>query len=86
MALLASRVPAVLRNASKRYPALRTGPGVRPRVGCEHVRTFFNSPQWQIRTKEMNDDLMKDLKVNQARLMEDIHHTCQWGIGERWGE
>jgi hypothetical protein len=34
----------------------------------------------------MNDDLLLDLKVNQGRLMEDIHHTCQWGTGERWGE
>lgn len=34
----------------------------------------------------MDDELLKDLKVNQGRLMEDIHHTCQWGTGERWGE
>lgn len=34
----------------------------------------------------MNDDLLKDLKVNQSRLMEDIHYTCKWGAGERWGE
>lgn len=26
------------------------------------------------------------LKVKQDRLMDDIHHTCQWGKGEAWGE
>ena len=26
------------------------------------------------------------LKVKQDRLMSDIHHTCQWGKGERWGK
>lgn len=34
----------------------------------------------------MNDEMLNDLKVNRARLMEDLHHTCQWGMGERWGE
>jgi hypothetical protein len=34
----------------------------------------------------MNDEMLKDLKVNQGRLMEDIHYTCQWGTGESWGE
>jgi hydantoinase/carbamoylase family amidase len=29
---------------------------------------------------------MDSLKVNQERLMNDLHHTCQWGTGERWGE
>ena len=29
---------------------------------------------------------LSDLKVNQDRLWNDIHHTCQWGKGERWGE
>lgn len=26
------------------------------------------------------------LKVNQARLMDDLHYTCRFGTGERWGE
>ncbi|OIW32956.1 amidase [Coniochaeta ligniaria NRRL 30616] len=25
------------------------------------------------------------LKVNQKRLMEDLHHTCTWGTGKKWG-
>ncbi|CAE7025502.1 N-carbamoyl-L-amino acid hydrolase [Pyrenophora teres f. teres] len=83
MALLNSRFLVALRIASRRYPTLKAGPA---RISWEHVRRFSNSPQWQIRTKEMNDEMLKDLKVNQKRLMDDIHHTCQWGIGERWGE
>jgi hypothetical protein len=86
MALSANKFTVALRIASRRYPALIAVPTSRARIGCKHVRCFSHSPQWQIRTKELNDDLMKDLKVNQARLMEDIHHTCQWGIGEPWGE
>lgn len=34
----------------------------------------------------MNDELLASLKVNTGRLMEDIHYSCQWGTGERWGE
>lgn len=37
-------------------------------------------------TKEMDEDALKSLKVNKERLMEDLHHTCQWGTGKRWGE
>ncbi|ORY11610.1 hypothetical protein BCR34DRAFT_483829 [Clohesyomyces aquaticus] len=36
-------------------------------------------------TREMNEELLSSLKVNQTRLMEDIHYTCQWGTGEKWG-
>ncbi|KAH6870273.1 N-carbamoyl-L-amino acid hydrolase [Alternaria rosae] len=86
MALLANRFPTALRIASSRYPAPRAVPTPRAGIACKHVRCFSSSPQWHIRTKEMNDDSMRDLKVNQERLMKDIHDTCQWGIGEPWGE
>ena len=33
-----------------------------------------------------DDNFLRQLRVNQDRLMGDIHHTCQWGKGERWGE
>ena len=84
MALLTSRLPAALRIARRRYPALRASRSIPP--GCEQRRSFSCTSTWQIRTKEMNYELMQDLKVNQGRLMEDIHYTCQWGTGERWGE
>lgn len=77
MAVLVARVSA-LRIASRRYPAFRGSAISRA--------TFATTPRWQIRTKEMTEQHFKDLKVNQARLMEDIHYTCKWGTGERWGE
>ncbi|EMD96183.1 hypothetical protein COCC4DRAFT_124537 [Bipolaris maydis ATCC 48331] len=85
MASLANRAPIALRNACRCYPALSTRPSVIARVGHEHARSFSNSPRWQIKTREMTDDMMREINVNQARLMDDIHHSCQWGIGERWG-
>ncbi|KAJ4369079.1 hypothetical protein N0V83_006162 [Neocucurbitaria cava] len=86
MASPASRFTSAFRIANRRYPALRCATLSRARIGQDHIRSFASSPRWQIRTKEMNDDLLKDLKVNQGRLMEDIHYTCQWGTGERWGD
>lgn len=35
---------------------------------------------------EMSEQDIAALKVNQSRLMEDIHYTCSFGTGERWGE
>ena len=38
------------------------------------------------KTWEMKDaQLATTLRVNQNRLMRDLHHTCQWGTGHRWG-
>lgn len=34
----------------------------------------------------MRKDDMTSLKVNQNRLMTDLHHTCQWGTGKRYGD
>lgn len=34
----------------------------------------------------MSEQDLASLKVNQNRLMEDIHYTCSWGTGERWGD
>jgi len=34
----------------------------------------------------MDEDTLASLKVDKDRLMKDLHHTCQWGTGERWGE
>lgn len=85
MPLNLSNYASTLRIARRRYPALRATP-CRSVLGYSHARGFASSPTWRIRTKEMNDEHLQDLKVNQGRLMQDIHHTCQWGPGERWGE
>jgi hypothetical protein len=51
-------------------------------IGC---RAFSRSARWQLHTKEMDEKLLASLKVNQSRLMEDIHYTCKWGAGQKWG-
>jgi hypothetical protein len=29
---------------------------------------------------------LANISIHKERLMADIHHTAQFGIGERWGE
>ncbi|KAL1887061.1 hypothetical protein Sste5346_010459 [Sporothrix stenoceras] len=33
----------------------------------------------------MTETDFQKVKVNQSRLMQSLHETCQWGTGERWG-
>ncbi|KAE8452813.1 hypothetical protein EG329_013085 [Mollisiaceae sp. DMI_Dod_QoI] len=33
----------------------------------------------------MSDEQFSGLKINRERLWKDIHTTCEWGKGERWG-
>jgi hypothetical protein len=49
-------------------------------------RTFVLSPVRSLRVKEISEQDMNGLTVKQHRLMEDLHHTCQWGTGQRWGK
>lgn len=40
------------------------------------------------RTKElskMSEEEVSGLRVKEDRLMRDLHETCEWGKGERWG-
>ena len=37
-------------------------------------------------TAAMSEEQLSGLRVNQNRLMRDLHHNCQWGQGPRWGE
>ncbi|KAE9961360.1 hypothetical protein BLS_002339 [Venturia inaequalis] len=34
----------------------------------------------------MSESDMNTLRVDESRLMADLHWTCQWGTGERWGD
>ncbi|KAF2141369.1 uncharacterized protein K452DRAFT_351491 [Aplosporella prunicola CBS 121167] len=49
-------------------------------------RSFVYSARCNSHTLDMSDKDLAKLKVNQARLMEDLHHTCSFGTGERWGK
>lgn len=34
----------------------------------------------------MSESDLNSLRVDERRLMADLHWNCQWGMGERWGE
>jgi hypothetical protein len=36
-------------------------------------------------TTDLSEAQVAGLKVNKERLAEDLHHSCQWGAGIRWG-
>ncbi|KAF2463491.1 amidase [Lindgomyces ingoldianus] len=82
MALPASRFQAALRLAGRSW----TRPCLAPLRTGASWRAFSASSRWQLHTKEMHEELLSSLKVNQSRLMEDIHYTCQWGTGQKWGK
>ena len=46
-------------------------------------RAFTSSSRLNV---DLTENVLASLKVKQDRLMGDIHHTCQWGVGERWGK
>ncbi|KAF2281605.1 N-carbamoyl-L-amino acid hydrolase [Westerdykella ornata] len=50
------------------------------------LRSFSCTSNWRLHTKDMDEEMLATLKVNQGRLMEDLHYTCQWGTGQRWGD
>ncbi len=37
-------------------------------------------------TTAMSEEQLCALHVQMERLMKDLHHSCQWGSGDRWGE
>jgi hypothetical protein len=69
-----------LAAANSPYRQLRKTPGYKGR------RCFSQTSGWRLQTKELDEVALKSLKVNKKRLMADLHHTCQWGTGRRWGK
>ena len=78
---------AIRRTAAAFAPYL-TRPRLRISNECatRYARLFSNSASRSISVAEMSDKDLSSLKVKQDRLMSDIHSTCEWGKGERWGE
>lgn len=37
-------------------------------------------------TTEMSETEVSALRANKERLANDLHESCQWGYGIRWGE
>lgn len=49
-------------------------------------RAFASSAGRELAVSEMSERDFASLKVDQDRLMNDIHTTSEWGKGEPWGE
>ncbi|KAI5370869.1 putative peptidase M20, bacterial exopeptidase dimerization domain-containing protein [Septoria linicola] len=49
-------------------------------------RAFGCTSRRDIAVSEMSERDLSSLKVNQYRLMNDIHSTSEWGKGEPWGD
>jgi hypothetical protein len=39
-----------------------------------------------LHTKEMQESELMSLKASEGRLMSDLHYSCQFGKGTRWGK
>lgn len=37
-------------------------------------------------TTQLSEKEVSELKVNKERLAKDLHDSCLWGYGIRWGE
>ncbi|PMD65899.1 Zn-dependent exopeptidase [Hyaloscypha bicolor E] len=49
-------------------------------------RLFSMTSRRNVRTTEMSDEQLAAVKINRERLWKDLHSTCEWGKGERWGD
>ena len=49
-------------------------------------RTFSVSLKQAMLTTELSEAEVSALRANKDRLAKDLHHSCQWGFGIRWGE
>ncbi|KAH9815346.1 N-carbamoyl-L-amino acid hydrolase [Teratosphaeria destructans] len=48
-------------------------------------RPFHATRRRSIAVLDFTEKNWSDLRIDQDRLMKDIHSTCRWGRGERWG-
>ncbi|KIW01126.1 hypothetical protein, variant [Verruconis gallopava] len=49
-------------------------------------RHFASTRLLQLKLADMAEQDLNALRVREDRLMGDIHYTCQWGTGQRWGD
>ena len=46
---------------------------------------FSTSSKANKELSQMSEEEVEGLKVQEERLMRDLHETCEWGKGEVWG-
>jgi hypothetical protein len=49
-------------------------------------RVFSVSWKQAMLTTELSEADVSALRANKERLAKDLHHSCQWGAGIRWGK
>ncbi|KAF7917030.1 uncharacterized protein EAE98_010461 [Botrytis deweyae] len=56
-----------------------------PRIG--NFGWIRNYSQGSLRTGDLSDGRIREIarKVDRERLWKELHYTCQWGRGEKWG-
>lgn len=58
----------------------------RPTTSPISFRPFSASYRQAMLSTELSEADVSALKANKDRLAKDLHHSCQWGYGIRWGE
>ena len=78
---LDSKLPMLLGTTRRYFVALAvTGNPAKCASRCFSIST----PRRAL-TTELSDEEVSELRVNQDRLMKNLHHSCQWGTGVKWG-
>ncbi|KAG9249048.1 hypothetical protein BJ878DRAFT_485857 [Calycina marina] len=51
-----------------------------------HKRAFSISVGRRTSTVDMTEEDLAKVEIDRQRLWGELHKTCEWGVGERWGE
>lgn len=57
-----------------------------PRLFKAQYRAFSVSWRQAMLSTELSEKEVSSLRANKDRLAKDLHNSCQWGPGIRWGE
>ncbi|RDW75584.1 hypothetical protein BP5796_06405 [Coleophoma crateriformis] len=63
----------------------QAGSSLRGKLPSSH-RPFTATRSRYVKTTDLSEEQLSGVKINRERLWKDIHHTCEWGKGERWGD
>ncbi|KAI2795153.1 hypothetical protein POX_a01758 [Penicillium oxalicum] len=58
----------------------------KPSLKSQNDRSFSTSGALAMLTTELSEAEVSALRANKERLAKDLHHSCQWGPGIRWGD
>ncbi|KAJ5976209.1 hypothetical protein N7481_009916 [Penicillium waksmanii] len=77
---------ASLLHATWARPSLKLLPCRKP-TSYQRLRKSFSTTFYRnMLSSELSEADVSALRVNKERLARDLHHSCQWGFGIRWGD